>query len=287
MPRARNLTSITELRSLAACEMQWYYKYIKHEKKAKGWALIRGLAMHALCREWETIAWPDRPLIANDVDALMGPVLTKVLDGVEAEDGVRPELTDEQFDTLVWLFHRWVGHWALQEETPYLVSIDHETRMQAKVPGTSQFHECIADALWLDERDGNYWLVERKTFGRGSKINLTVVDPQLTLNLWVAQQNASFPIRGIVWDGIYTYKWVKPRPLADTCKRLWLPRSERQIDAALRDVRAGLRRRDQLRRGTVPRRNLGDHCSWCDHQNKCWADLGVEDFVFEDDGADN
>jgi hypothetical protein len=162
-------------------------------------------------------------------------------------------------------------------------------------------------------------MVERKSYGRRDRLFTVEVDPQLTLNLWVLAQNG-IPCVGIVFDGIYTYRWKpeKPtqavmmetlltegpvyttlsktelrerakwaieshpgidRPPVESFDRLYLDRTSAHIDAALDEVRASIQRRNALRRGATPQRNISSWCKSCAQRPVCWERLAfpVED----------
>jgi hypothetical protein len=106
-----------------------------------------------------------------------------------------------------WLMQRYERHYG-----PMLAQVEvlgEQVDLTAPIPGTSQKHQAIIDHIWRVE--GDVWVVERKTYGRADRTALVEVDPQLTNNLWVARANG-YDAVGIIWDGIYTYRWRPEKP---------------------------------------------------------------------------
>lgn len=297
--RPRNLTSHTELSKLAQCEMSWHLRYnegIKGEQSEQAWL---GTLVHlGAAAFWRGDDWRVE--------------LCKAI----AEEGADPALIDlTYFDegpvaSAYWLLQRYERHYADERQDVEVVA--QELDLRATIPGTKQVHQAIVDELWRVR--GRLWLVERKTYGRDTQVRLAEFSPQLTNNLWVAKANG-YDVHGIVFDGIYTYRWKpeKPtqaammemlladdpryagytqknlreiakqeierrpgvdRPDSESFTHLWLDRSEAHIEAAQAEIRAGIARRNALRRGAVPLRNIGSLCErHCDQRSVCFERL--------------
>lgn len=306
MPKPNDWTSHTELSRLAHCEMSWKLRYIDGIKSEPSDAMRLGTLVHhgvaALNRgsDWR------KTLAADIAEEGADPALV-VLEALDA---------DTPASTAVWLLERYSRYY--EDDRAGFCVTETELELTATLPD-GQTHLAYVDEVWEDN-NGDAWIVERKTFGRGDRIAWVEVDPQLTLNLWVARAN-NIPAVGIVFDGIYTYRWKpeKPtlaqieeklircgfqgtkkelreqargvqadestwtdRPDADSFTRLWLDRTDEQIEAALADVVGTLERRETIRAGGRPVRNIGPHCMRCDQRTKCWEMLAFpQDIVFD------
>lgn len=299
--RPANLTSHTELTALSQCEMKWHLRYREHLKGDDSDALILGrLIDRAAAAFWRGDDW---------VAALIEAVADDDVD----TDKVDPTLWDAVVDMEVpakafWLMQRYERTYT--DDRKRITVVGQQLDLRAKIPGTQQVHQAIIDDIWQDDL-GRLWMVERKTYGRNDRIEMVEVDPQLTNNLWVARANG-YDCVGIVWDGIYTYRWKteKPtltqleaeivagdwaggtkqelrvlakqlqerhpgidRPDEDSFSLLWLDRTDEHVRAAQADIRAGIARRNALRRGAKPVRNLGPLCKGCGQKPECYARL--------------
>lgn len=303
MSKPDNYTSHTELSRLAHCEMSWKLRYEDGIKGEPSDAMRLGTHVH-LGAAAITRGEPWQPVLAAAI----------------TEEGADPSLVrlealepDSPASTAAWLLGRYERVYGASSEfgvwAPTVV--DTELELTATIPDTwGDVHLAYIDEVWED-RLGLLWVVERKTYGRGDRLAWVEVDPQLTLNLWIARANG-IPAVGIVFDGIYTYRWSpeKPtqkalieeaeaagqswptkkaatewareqvakhpgieRPDADSFTRLWLDRTDAHIEAALDEVRASVARRTVLRAGAPPVRNLGPHCLRCDQRTSCWESL--------------
>lgn len=292
--RPANLTSYSELSTLAHCEMQWHLRYREKIRGEQTPAQVLGTLMHTLTSAfWEGAPW--RQMLAMIIADTNGgdPEL------------VRPELvTEEPYALAYWLMERYERHYRDLEVEVCASELD----LRAKIPGTKQVHQAIIDQIW-SMPDGTMWMVERKTYKRRDMLNLIPVLPQLTLNLWVARENG-YPVTGIVFDGIYTQRWKleKPtlaelerdlshneyptgkmrrerakelqaahpgveRPDSESFDLEWLDRTDEHVASAIEDVRAGVRRREALRRGSKPMRNISTFCRGCSAQSVCFSRL--------------
>lgn len=306
--RPLNLTSHTELSTLAACEMKWHLRYREGIKGEPSDALILGRLIDvAAAHFWRNdgVSW--KFTLAAEV----------------VEQGLTEEIPDLDFiddaedleiaARAYWLMKRYERHYA--DDLADVRVVGQQLDLRARIPGTKQSHQAIIDEIW--EVDNELWMVERKTYSRNDSPEFADVSPQLTNNLWVARANG-FDCKGIVYDGIYTYRWKpeKPtqkqlveersvaeppqsswhklpagekrewarqtvehhpgidRPDEESFTRLWLPRTDKHIAAAQEDIRAGLSRRAALRRGAKPMRNLGPLCKRnCEQKAECFERL--------------
>ena len=295
--RPRNLTSHTELSKLAQCEMSWKLRYVdgvKGEPSDPMWLgtlVHRGAAAISLGGDW-------RQALAEAITEEGADPSLVVLEALDA---------DTPAATARWLLERYERHYA--DDLADVTVVAQELDLRATIPGTKQVHQAIIDEVW--DVAGDIWVVERKTFGRNDRLDYVEVDPQLTNNLWVARANGIDAV-GIVFDGIYTYRWKpeKPtlgaieeklvacgyqgtkkdlreqargvqadesnwveRPDSDSFTRLWLDRQPEHVEAAQTEIRGAISRRNALRRGAHPTRNIGNNCRYCDQRSACWEML--------------
>lgn len=290
--RPLNLSSHTELSTLSQCEMRWHMKYVeKMEFPASPQMELGSLVGRLTNVFWRGENW--RQALAEEVCE----------DGADVDSIVVETLEEQPYADAVWLMERYERHYAHMLKDVRVIADEYDAR--ASIPGTRQKHQAIVDNLW--EIKGKLWMVERKTYGRTDSLDMVDVNPQLTNNLWVARTALGVDIEGIIFDGIYTYRWKaqKPtqkdmieeaaaagtkmtrdearaaveahpgvdRPDGDSFTMLYLDRTAKHIDAAQDEIRAQLKRRDALRRGALPMRNLTTWCNNCPARATCFERL--------------
>lgn len=255
-------TSHTELSTLAQCERRWHYRYRARLTEPASPELQLGTMMdRAAAAFWRGDSWSDA---LNEEAHELG--LIETAPDHEYLDEV-PEL--EPLARAVWLMRRYEKHYADTRST--VTVLGEQVELSAVVPGTSQRHRAVLDAIW--QLGDDLWVVERKTYGRQDRINLVHVDPQLTGNLWLARANG-VAARGVIWDGIYTYRWKRDaRPPRESFQMLFLDRHDDHVAAAQRELRAAISRRAAIKRGAVPMRNIGPLCNRCGYREKCFEGL--------------
>lgn len=304
--RPLNLSSHSELSKLASCEMAWHLHYVEKIRGEQSEAMARGTIMHTLCNAF----WRPSDGSAGDWRTEVAKMIVE--DGADHQHVSVDTVVEEPYATCIWLMKRYERHYAPMLSQVRVLSEEYDAR--AKIPGTRNKHQAIIDNIW--EIGDFLWMVERKTYGRADKSSMVDVDPQLTNNLWVARTSLGLDIHGIIWDGIYTHRWMpeKPtqkalieaelagnpdfaaqcvtgkertewaraqvevhpgveRPDSESFEMLYLDRTEKHIAAAQKEIRAVLRRRDALRRGAIPIRNLGPFCRSCEGQSECFDRL--------------
>lgn len=252
-PKGRTV-SFSELNTLSQCEAMWFYAWEAQQPDPSGAAAYLGSIMHALCRAfWEGREW------RIEFTEMYG---TQFFDAV-------PITMPEPWITAEWLMTRYEAHY--NENARTAVKVQHEVALSAKLPNGTKVTSHL-DGLY--EIGGETWILERKTMGDWSRLDLLAVDPQLTLYYWLCQENG-IDVAGIAFDAIRTYRWKRDEhPPADSFEWVWLDRTQAHVDAALKQAVSGVQRRAALRRpGAVPIRSLGKHCGWCSFRDECWGDL--------------
>lgn len=245
--------SYSEAATLAGCERKWHYSYVgEREEQTKSAALARGTEMHRLTQHW----W------------MTGEVLP-------TED-----------ETSAWLLDRYVRHYAadyasgyvemLQVEMPFALRLDApwDGHVFGFIDGLARVNLPGREGLWLDEK---------KTMANWERLNQLPVDMQVSLYI-VAARAAGYPVRGVIFDAIRTQRWVRgpERPLEESFERVWVERTQSELDEAMEQLYSALALRDGLtgRRPRTPLRNVGKGCSWCFFKAQCF---GLEVQFLDDD----
>ena len=311
-------TSHSELSRLANCEMSWWLRYVEGVQRPSGPAAQKGTIVHlGAAALWSGYDW--RRTVLEYIVKCNNPEASdaELYNLANKADLNHIKLNGEKHvSDALWLLDRYVKHYKDFQGT-YVV--ESELDITADIPGTGGMqHRAIIDQLVMHK--GHLWMLERKTYGRKDRLDYLTVDPQLTLNLWVARQNG-YDVVGIIFDGIYTYRWAPSKPtqrqlLEDapasvralpkaaqtawardavanhpgierptTASFSWLYeyRNDEHIEHALDAVRAGISRRTDLLTGTgSPMRNIGQGCSWCDQRQECYSRLSFDQDVFVD-----
>lgn len=285
----RDLTSYSELSTLASCEMKWAYRYKEHEASEQTMPMAKGSAIHELVGTWWT---GDEEMLAFKLNAILSA----------------PESVEFAND-LEWLFHRYTQHYGAARNGGALRVVATELKLLAPLPGTDVEVVTYVDQI-VQLRNRGLWAVERKSMKDWRRLNTLDVDPQVSIELWQLR-NAGWPVQGLMYDAIRTYRWQpeKPtqkwlmehegltrvqakeqidnhpgfeRPIEDSFQLLYLDRHDAHIRAALEDARSAVRRRALLGAGEVPIRNIGMNCDMCPFKEKCWEGLAFpQEIVLE------
>lgn len=310
--RPASMVSHTELSALAQCEMRWHLRYREGIKGDDSAALVLGrLLDRSAAAFWRDGDWASEMRLAVAEEGGGDP--DKVdLDRLDSIEGM------EVPAKAVWLMTRYGMQYGDEQASGAVASIGQQVDLKAKIGANT--YQAIIDEIW--DVDGELWMVERKSYSRRDRVAMVDVDPQLTNNLWVARVNG-YDCVGIVFDGIYTYRWkrekptqaqmmeeIQPdhpgltqkdlrakakevierhpgidRPVHESFDRLWLDRTDDHIGAAQAEVKAVVSRRTSLRRGAKPTRNIGPLCNSCGQKPVCWERLGFPQEI-EFDGSD-
>lgn len=286
-----DVTGFSELATLAVCEARWAYRYRDAEPQEPGGARYFGTQMHDLCGSW----W-----IGGDVQE-------------RAETDLH-ELTQngwEDAQRAAWLYDRYKRYYGKDRSNGFVRVVATELQLQRTLPGTDiEIRSTIDQVVQL--KGAGLWAVERKTMADWSRLDTLEVDPQVSIYLWQLRE-AGWPVRGLLYDAIKTYRWVPTqptqkelkelhprhigsetttdwterikllqalpenqheRPLEDSFRQEWLDRQPHHTEQALNEVYAATKRRRELLSGDHPIRNVGMNCKRCDHKVRCWSELG-------------
>jgi hypothetical protein len=64
----------------------------------------------------------------------------------------------------------------------------------------------------FEDGEGRLWLREVKSYGRKGRLNTIGVEPQLTIYYMLVEQKYGRAPDGIMFDGVYTYRWKPTMP---------------------------------------------------------------------------
>lgn len=195
------VTNYSELNTLAMCERRWAFGYEQgKQEEGKKVGLHRGTLLHLGKGRWSTGLGATLPERWEDD---MGP---------GGRPGEQQQYSLADFDPDVvesarWLLDRFAAHygdapppdWKLLATEPWLSGMIGGEKVVGR-----------ADNLW--EIDGRVWLDETKSFGSKGRADFLAVDPQVSIYYTLVKQTFGLDIFGIMWDGIYTYRYAKQRP---------------------------------------------------------------------------
>lgn len=285
----RDVVSYTELHTLAECEMKWWYKYVKRDKRDVSRAMYLGSAIHEVVGTWWT---GDEDVLAYKLNQIL----------------TAPESSEFASD-LAWLFDRYKRHYSAARDGGALRVIATEQKLLAQLPGTDVEMVTYVDQI-VKLRGRGLFAVERKSMKDWRRLNVLEVDPQVTIELWQLR-NAGWPIKGLMYDAIRTYRWKpdKPsqkwlmenegltrdeakaqiemhpgteRPIEESFDLRYEDRTLEHTEEALSDARTAVRRRALLAAGEKPVRNIGSNCDYCPFREDCWSRLSFPSEVVLD-----
>lgn len=290
----------SEANTLTSCERKWWYindQEPSSENAEKSLALSKGTALHRLIAAWET---------GYDAE-----VLQEFRDTVDHEDLEQVEWAAE----VEWLFDRYKRFYGasrlriIANELPLIARIP-TTRTWFSTRGVDAIVQVPRS---VDEEHAGLWHLERKTMKDWQRLIVLPVDQQVTTVQWLLRE-AGWAVRGTIFDAIRTYRfqdiqptlkeleerfpfqpmnmnrpeyraWLKIQqasmaqeaPLEDSFRRVFLERTDAQVDGQLAELKAVASRWRELRLGATPARNIDRSCGWCSFKDDCWRSLITND----------
>lgn len=308
--RPANMTSHSELSTLSQCEMRWHLRYREHVKGDQSDALRLGSLFHlGAAAHWRGDSWRD--VLAAEIVEEGADASLIDLNAIEE---------DEVVSTVVWLLKRYVRHY----EHLDVKVVAQELDLRAKIPGTAQVHQAIIDEvwevngrLWVVERK-TYGRQDRTTLAdvdpqltnnlwvaraNGYDAHGIVFDGAYTYR-WKPEKPTQAQLMEELRSGYHGGNWSTAsstvlraeakrvqethpgieRPDSESFDMLWLDRNDEHIAAAHGEIRGAIQRRNSLRRGAAPLRNIGPFCKSCDGRTQCWSRLAFpQDTLIEGD----
>jgi len=247
MSLKQNITyySFSEIDTFLRCERKHNYSYVLGlESKQTPAALARGSVVHACVAAF----WSG--------EDILGPLA-----------GWEPD-NEEELDKVRWLMARYARHYETEQKSTTIVATEFELMVRL---GESKFGiRGFIDRLIVQQ--GKLWLVETKTMGDFSRLDNLSIDPQLSM-YYLAAKQLGLDVWGAYYDAIYTYRWVKDRPTAESFKQVHLDRDRRQSDAMTEEV-IEMCRRIESRKRRPPTRTIVTYgpmaCSNCSFNAPCF-----------------
>lgn len=226
--------SVSEIGSLAACEMKWHLSYGQAERpeQSQSAAMARGTEVHRLVQHWR----------------LTGGVLP-------SED-----------EMAAWLIGRYAEHYTHDRWTVHAIEQPFAVKLDGWNGHLFGFFDGLIETNAL-------WLHEIKTMARWDRLAQLPVDRQVSLYIWAARQSG-IPVKGVCFDAIRTHRPVrKELPLAESFERVWIERTDEELAEAVVELESALHLRDSIQAPLHrrPIRNVGSNCSWCSVVTDCFG----------------
>lgn len=193
--RNKSRISFSEANTLANCEWKWDYVYRQGHDGDVSFAMLKGTAAHELAAKW----WE-----SGDVSSALSPETVDEI--VRCQGGMGVEAVLDWAD---WMMRRYAEYH--EDLRNSMDVVEHELTLTAILPGTKIPVVGRIDGVYANKTTGELYAVERKTYGRRDRLDYLTVDPQVSLYYWVLQQNG-YDITGVMYDGIYTYRWKPEKP---------------------------------------------------------------------------
>lgn len=192
-----NNISYSEANTLANCEWKWDYVYRLGNRGGGSTAMAKGTVTHDMIAAW----WETGEI---DMEIMLGSF-------AQMDEAERPSPNERAAiaDWIRWIMPRYAAHYGSLRDDMEVVA--HELELTAMLPGTAVTVMGHVDGLYRHKATGKLYAVERKTYGRRDRLEHLSVDPQVSLYYWLLKANG-YDIAGVMWDGIYTYKWKPEKP---------------------------------------------------------------------------
>jgi CRISPR/Cas system-associated exonuclease Cas4 (RecB family) len=275
----------TDASTLAQCEQKFAYRKAGVADPPNA-GMTLGTLMHGFLERW----WQGQVMATTPLFELDGAAIdVEILDKAE------------------WLAARYIQQYGYE---PSLSVSLVEVEMRKHI-GPSTWLRGRLDRVGRDAA-GDLWVIEDKTYGNRQRLDWLDVDPQPVLYKILAEHTLGEPVRGVLWNGIYTYRW-KPeiptqaalieearasgrmfttkkeatewarqaqkshpgieRPIEESFDLRYLTPTPEQCAWAEGWVSELIARQRALLPGTPPLRNIGSHCSYCSFKQQCHEEV--------------
>lgn len=315
VPAPLPVINYSEFRTLADCEQRWVYGYRNREEEVgERRGLHLGTLLHLGSELWLTGQYADGvwlpPTWTDDINTGGKPGEERTLH--------LHDFDAELVDRALWLLGRYVKHYGLVPPSDWqVISSEEWARATGTGSAGGQAYEIVGRTDGLIRIDGKLWLREVKSYGSKGRLKYVHVDPQLVIYTMLAEYTYGEPVFGVLYDGIYTYRWVPSKPTqaalieeaerdgqqwptkkaasqwakltqerhpgverspAESFERRYIDISAAQRTVGVRYLMAALRRRDVLQ--AEPEEalpNIGQSCNSCGFRPRCWAERGDDE----------
>lgn len=275
-----DVINYSEFAALAACETKHYYGYVERKEETGPRAgLHLGTLLHVGGDRWfsgKGATLP--PTWTDDINTGGKPGESRTISLTDFD----PELVMRA----TWLLGRYAEFYGEVPPTSWDVLSTEEWLTHTLPNGLTLVGR--TDGIFRDH-EGRLWFRELKSYGSKNRLDTINVEPQPTIYYELVRANYGEELFGILYDGIYTYQWKRDvHPPADSFRREWIDRSQKQLDIGYRYLDAAIDRRHAIKSidDTIP--NVGTACSYCGFKDRCWARLAGndEDLEFIDENAE-
>lgn len=314
-PEQRPVINYSEFQTLASCEMRWLLHYLRREEETGERAgLHLGTLIHLGQDKWLTGQYADGvwlpPSWTDDINTGGKPGEERTL--------YLHDFDQELVEKALWLLGRYVKHYGLVPPSSWDV-VSSEEWLRATGSGSvgGRSYDIVSRTDGLVRIDGKLWLREVKSYGSKQRLRYVHVDPQLVIYTMVAESVYGEQIHGVIYDGIYTYRWVPVKPTqqslieqAEADGQVWPTKAaakawakatqekhpgverapEESFDRLFLDIGPELRQAGAQyliaainRRETLTEHphlaipNIGNTCNGCGFRAQCWARLGDDE----------
>ncbi|HXJ69896.1 MAG TPA: PD-(D/E)XK nuclease family protein [Verrucomicrobiae bacterium] len=306
-------TSYTELSTLAECEQKWHYKYAgEYVRTPPTENMLKGTLCHVGATAlWKGESWAQAihayvadpknlveaatfDAVITDVDWLMaryvrhyGPMSQNV-EVIAVEQKLSAKIPGSNFSVYGYVDEMWNVNgklWLVERKTmkdwsrldlvpvspqetlyywlaqanglePYGLVFDaiRTYRWALEKPTQKELIEAELDSSTKDDRDPA-WVAEQKWIVKAEKP--TVASARTA---WAR-------------SAVEHHPGVEKRADSESFEQLWLDRTDAQVYEAHRWARSIMRRRQAIKRGSIPIRNIGPFCKTCWFKDECFDGL--------------
>lgn len=251
--------SFSEFATLAQCETKWWYGYNERlEDKGDKKAAYKGTLLHLGANRW-----------------LAGLGATLPREWTDDHSGENMLLSDFDLDVVSdaeWLLARYEVSYGSEPPSSWTVISTEETLSMTLPSGTL----VTGRTDGLIEIDGELWLREVKSYGDVHRLDRIHVEPQPTIYYSLVEEKYGKRPFGILYDGIYTYRWKRDEHHADdSFERRFIDRNAEALRVGTAYLDAAVGRRIDLIGGGIDAAmpNVSRDCSWCGFKAECWERL--------------
>lgn len=205
MTRRIETINYSEFATLAQCETKWGYAYLlEQEEDVEGKnGLWLGTLLHLGLDRW-----------TRDLGATLPEVWTDDIN-TGGKPGEMRTLRLSDFDSALvehalWLLARYVSVYGSSRPESWNV-ISTEEWLTGKFKIGSRTVRIVGRHDGLVEILGDLWLIERKSYGQKRRLDTIGIEPQPTIYYDLVEQNYGRRPVGLLYDGIFTYRY-SPKP---------------------------------------------------------------------------
>lgn len=285
--QAQELINYSEFWTLAGCEMKWTLGYLRgQEEPGERRGLNLGTLLHLGGDLWNRGEFRGKGVYlpkqwTDDINTGGKPGEERTIKLADFD----PDVVNDA----MWLLDRYVSTYGIAPPSSWKV-VDSERWLMAALDELKLLVGRTDGVLYVENDlympDG-WWLLERKSYASKGRLDYVHVDPQLVVYKLLVEANyPGVELRGVIYDGIYTYRWKRDQHAPqDSFERKYVDISPEQIEVGKTWLYAAINRRRQLKLDPLQALpNVGMFCKMCGFKDECWARLrGAEEYEIEVD----